>query len=145
MGVSSLVAISQREAVRGKRPRRDRFPGPPDYCTSPPDSCEARSIQFCSACVGYFCVGPALTFAVGATEAVAMISVAMRVLNIMSLRGVLGRQVQSQPLASVTMRDANRIEGELPHSHQFFSANPSGTIYRIVNVTLLTVPRRTRC
>jgi hypothetical protein len=37
------------------------------------------------------------------------------------------------------MRDANRIEGELPHSHQFFPRAPSRTIHGIVNVTLLTV------
>src|SRR3954469_16072845 len=98
MGVSSLLAIPQREAAGESGRIATASPVVQIYCTSPPDSCEARSIQFCSAWVGYFCVGPALTFAVSATEAVAMISVAMRVLNIMSLRGVLGRQVNPSRL-----------------------------------------------
>src|SRR5439155_21365580 len=61
------------------------------YCGPPPSKFfEARSIQFCSAWVGYFCVGPALTFEVSATEAVARISVAMRVLNMVVSVGCLG-------------------------------------------------------
>src|SRR3954447_9257337 len=55
------------------------LPDRSSYCTSPPVFCDARSIQLSSAWVGYFGVGPALTFEVSATDAVARISVAMSV------------------------------------------------------------------
>jgi len=55
----------------------------------------------------------------------------------MRLRWVLGR-TNIGPLASVTMRDGDRIEGELSHTRMFFLKIPLHRSGDIPTVMLLT-------
>src|SRR3954462_7276474 len=99
------------------------LPDRSSYCTSPPVFCDARSIQLSSAWVGYFGVGPALTFEVSATDAVARISVAMSVLNMIeSPLGTWRASFVTSPLVSRTMRHSDPRERELAHLRPAFSS-----------------------
>src|SRR4051812_26567289 len=99
------------------------LPDRSSYCTSPPVFCDARSIQLSSAWVGYFEVGPALTFEVSATDAVARISVAMSVLNMFeSPLGAWRASFVTSPLVSRTMRHSDPRERELAHLRVAFSS-----------------------